>query len=129
MFTCGANLVVIICIRTHRPLQKPNNYFVISLAVADALVGLFVMSGMLVYTSFGLWPLSDSLCTVWIVSDFSSCTVSMIHLCLIAHDRHLALAKPLAYRHSNRKRTICTSIGATWVIGTGAWLPAILWFK
>ncbi|ELU02651.1 hypothetical protein CAPTEDRAFT_63914, partial [Capitella teleta] len=129
IFTCVANLVIIVCIRTHRPLQKQNNHFVISLAVADALVGLLVMSGMLVYTSYGLWPLSDSLCTVWIVSDYCSCTVSMIHLCLIAHDRYLALAKPLKYRHSHRRRTICINIGVTWVVGICVWMPSIIWFK
>lgn len=129
LFTFAANTVVILCIRIHRPLYKPNNYFVVSLAVADALVGLIVMSGMLVYTIYGLWPLSSALCTAWVVSDFGSCTISIIHLCLIAHDRYLALAKPLQYRHSKRKQIICINIVITWVVGLLAWMPAVIWFR
>jgi hypothetical protein len=91
--TFAANLVVVFCIVCYRPLQKPNNFYVASLAVVDAMVGLIVMTGMLVYNIYGWWPLSDAMCTTWIGIDFGCCTVSMLHLCLIAYDRHCALTK------------------------------------
>ncbi len=46
-----------------------------------------VMSGMMVYSLFGAWPLGAALCTVWQVFDFAMCSVSMLHLCIIAFDR------------------------------------------
>lgn len=128
IFTCVANIVVILCIYCHRPLRKPNNLYVISLAAVDAIVGLVVMSGMLVFTIYGLWPLSQTLCTIWTVTDFSCCTISMIHLCLIAHDRYLALATPMQYRQANRRRINLIYIAITWIVGFLSWMPAIVWY-
>ena len=125
-FTFTANVVVILCVYVDKRLRKPTNLYVVSLAVADAIVGVLVMNGMLVYTVYGLWPLSGVLCTVWISTDFSCCTVSMVHLSLIAHDRHQALSKPHIYKSSSRARQILTRIAAAWVVGVLAWLPGII---
>ena len=45
------------------------------------------MSGMMIYTMYEYWPLNSALCTIWQVFDFAMCSVSMLHLCLIAFDR------------------------------------------
>ena len=50
-------------------------------------VGFVVMSGMMIYTMYEYWPLNSALCTIWQVFDFAMCSVSMLHLCLIAFDR------------------------------------------
>ncbi len=34
------------------------------------------------------------MCTLWVVFDFCCCTISMLHLCLVAHDRYIALVCP-----------------------------------
>ena len=125
-FTCGANIVVILCVYCYRPLHKPNNYFVASLAVADAVVGVVVMSGMLLYNVYGLWPLSEELCTAWIGIDFSCCTVSMLHLCIIAQDRHNALTKPIEYRSRDRTIGVPAMIALAWVGGFILWVPAVI---
>ncbi|ELU10169.1 hypothetical protein CAPTEDRAFT_93140 [Capitella teleta] len=128
VITCSVNIIVIICVRRHRPLQKNyNNMYVVSLAMADFVVGLFVMPGMLVYTIYGYWPFSQTWCTLWIVPDSSCCTVSMIHLCLIAYDRCLALTQPLEYRQPNRQKTIIFHICAAWVIAFLTWMPAVIY--
>ncbi|ELU16683.1 hypothetical protein CAPTEDRAFT_97513 [Capitella teleta] len=127
--TFTANFVVVLCIYCYRPLQRPNNYYVASLAVADGVVGFLVMSGMLLVNIYGDWPLSDALCTAWIGLDFSCCTISMLHLCLIAQDRHCALTKPHEYRSRDRSKRITVMIALAWVLGLVAWIPAVIFFR
>ena len=53
-----------------------------------------VMFGMMIYTMHGYWPLNFALCTVLQVFDFGMCSVSILHLCLIAFDRLVPGVKP-----------------------------------
>ena len=99
--TCASNIVVMVCTRTYTPLRTISNMYVFSLAVADLVVGFIVMIGMLVFTLYGSWPIGHITCTIWIVLDFSCCTVSMMHLCLIALDRYEALTNPIEYRRKH----------------------------
>lgn len=128
IFTFAINMLVTLCVYFYKPLHRPNNYYVVSLAFVDAFVGLSVMSGMVIYMAFGYWPLSEAACTVWIVLDFSCCTISMLHLCLIAEDRYYAVAKPVSYRIQGRKKTIVL-IGFAWSAGFLVWIPAIVAFR
>ena len=103
--TCGSNIVVMICTRTYTRLKTVSNMYVFSLALADLVVGTLVMIGMLLYTLYGMWPIGHVTCTMWIVLDFSCCTVSMMHLCLIALDRYEALTNPIEYRQKHTTQT------------------------
>ena len=69
------------------------------------------------------------LCTIWVAFDFTCCTVSMLHLCLIAYDRYEAVVHPIEYKQ-NRTATnaLYRAIGA-WVVSFIAWLPAIVVFR
>lgn len=58
--TIGGNILVILAVSLEKKLQNATNYFLMSLAVADLLVGLLVMPIALVtilYSKFsmGLW--------------------------------------------------------------------------
>lgn len=51
--TVGGNLLVILAVSLEKKLQYATNYFLMSLAVADLLVGLFVMPVALLTIMFG----------------------------------------------------------------------------
>lgn len=51
--TIGGNILVILAISLEKRLQYATNYFLMSLAVADLLVGLFVMPTALLTIMFG----------------------------------------------------------------------------
>lgn len=53
--TIGGNILVIIAVSLERKLQNATNYFLMSLAVADLLVGLLVMPLALLSVLFSKW--------------------------------------------------------------------------
>jgi len=55
--TFGGNLLVIAAFRVDSQLQRVNNYFLLSLAVADFAIGAVSMPLFTVYLLLGRWPL------------------------------------------------------------------------
>ena len=128
--TCSCNVLVMILIAVSKPLRSTTNVYIFSLAAADFLVGSIVMGGMLIFSLHGHWPLGGVLCTAWIVSDFSCCTVSMLHLCIIAHDRYRAIIDPLSTHTKHVKKSdLMIKICLSWIVGIAVWLPAIIYFR
>ncbi len=129
LITSGGNVVVMICTRIDKRLRTVSSLYVFSLAVADAIVGFAVMGPMTVYTINGMWPLGIDFCTTWMVFDFCCCTVSMLHLCLIAHDRYVALVHPMEYKNNRTTKDALIRIALAWVVGALAWIPCIVFIR
>uniref|UniRef100_A0A8C4T547 G-protein coupled receptors family 1 profile domain-containing protein n=1 Tax=Erpetoichthys calabaricus TaxID=27687 RepID=A0A8C4T547_ERPCA len=90
--TVGGNILVILAISLERKLQNATNYFLMSLAVADLLVGVLVMPIALITVLYNTqWPLPLSLCPIWIFLDVLFSTASIMHLCAISLDRYIAI--------------------------------------
>jgi len=99
----GNSLVIaaVICFRRLRSVT--NNYFVVSLAVADLTVAVLVMPFAALFelrdTSASLASLTASLqfgwrfCYFWTSCDVTCCTASILHLCVVAVDRYLSVAE------------------------------------
>ena len=130
LVTIAVNVLVMMCVVTQTKLHTTLGMYTFSLAVADGLVGLGVMPGMNVYTIYGLWPLGQVLCTLWVCTDFVCCTVSMLHVLLFAHDRFRAICRPISYRNTCGKWNYAmTYIALAWVAGMSAWLPSVLYYR
>ncbi|CAD5113096.1 unnamed protein product [Dimorphilus gyrociliatus] len=129
LITVLANITVILCVIYDKKLRNASNVYVVSLAVADLIVGVFVMGGMNVFTIYGYWPLGNNLCTAWVALDFTCCTVSIFHLILVAYDRFLALNRPLQYKSlATIRRSTLMSVGS-WIVGLIVWLPPVITFR
>lgn len=83
-FTVIGNALVIMSVFTYRPLRNVQNMFLVSLAVADIAVALFVMPFNVAYNIMGRWLFGLTLCKMWLTSDVMSCTASILNLCAIA---------------------------------------------
>ena len=129
ILTCVANSIVIICCRKEKKLRTVSSLYIVSLAVADAIVGSTVMLGMLFYTCYGYWPLGFTICTIWMGFDYCACTVSMLHLILVAHDRYIALVHPLDYKTSRTFKDALKRLIVAWIIGILGWAPAIIAYQ
>ena len=100
--TIGGNILVILAVALEKRLQYATNYFLMSLAIADLLVGLFVMPIALLTIMFeAIWPLPLALCPAWLFLDVLFSTASIMHLCAISLDRYIAIKKPIQANQCN----------------------------
>ncbi|XP_006866799.1 PREDICTED: 5-hydroxytryptamine receptor 2B [Chrysochloris asiatica] len=122
--TVGGNILVILAISLEKKLQYATNYFLMSLAVADLLVGLFVMPIALLTIMFEpMWPLPLVLCPAWLFLDVLFSTASIMHLCAISVDRYIAIKKPIQANQYNSRATAFIKITVVWLISIGIAIP------
>ena len=114
IFTLLGNGLVVGAVLFFRRLRSVTNYFVVSLAVADLTVAVLVMPYSVIYEMTGRWTFSWIVCYFWISCDVMCCTSSILHLCVIAIDRYLAITEPLTYTGRMSRRRAALVIGAVW---------------
>ncbi|XP_054747277.1 dopamine receptor 2 [Anastrepha obliqua] len=129
--TIIGNTLVILAVITTRRLKTVTNCFVMSLAVADLLVGIFVMPPAVAVHLIGSWRLGWVLCDIWISLDVLLCTASILSLCAISVDRYLAVTQPLTYSRKRRsKRLAFCMILVVWVLALAITCPPMLgWYE
>uniref|UniRef100_A0A8C6NI47 G-protein coupled receptors family 1 profile domain-containing protein n=1 Tax=Nothobranchius furzeri TaxID=105023 RepID=A0A8C6NI47_NOTFU len=114
--TVVGNFLVVLSIAYFKQLQSPTNYFVMSLAVADCLVGLLVMPYSMMRTVEGCWYFGALFCKLHSSLDVMLCTASIFHLSCIAFDRYYAVCNPLVYSLKMSPNRVALLIAVCWVI-------------
>ncbi|XP_065208965.1 5-hydroxytryptamine receptor 2C [Planococcus citri] len=111
------NILVCLAVCLDRRLQNVTNYFLLSLAVADLLVSLFVMPLGAIQGFLGYWPLGLFWCNVYVSCDVLACSCSIMHMCCISLDRYLGIRNPLKTRHTySTKRIVSIKIAIVWIL-------------
>eukprot|EP00064_Thunnus_orientalis_P004609 superscaffoldBa00000423_g4621 len=122
--TIGGNILVILAVSLERKLQNATNYFLMSLAVADLLVGLLVMPIALITVLYNSgWPLPDFLCPIWLFLDVLFSTASIMHLCAISLDRYIAIKKPIQHIQYKSRAKAMVKIALVWLISICIAIP------
>lgn len=94
--------------------------FIVSLAIADLIVGMIVMPISTVYIFTVDWRFGVAVCQIWIGIDYTASTASILNLFILSLDRYWSVTSPLKYiRKRTKKRAV--------LMITGAWLLSSLW--
>ncbi|XP_077170392.1 5-hydroxytryptamine receptor 2A isoform X1 [Paroedura picta] len=122
--TIAGNILVILAVSLEKKLQNAMNYFLMSLAIADMLLGFLVMPVSMLTILYGYaWPLPRNLCAIWIYLDVLFSTASIMHLCAISLDRYIAIRNPIHHSRFNSRTKAFAKILAVWTISVGISMP------
>ncbi|XP_031565536.1 tyramine receptor 1-like [Actinia tenebrosa] len=116
---CGVgNALVCRTIFVTRRLHFPGYYFVASLAVADFLVGVFVLplslAYMMTFQMKGYWIFGEAVCDVWVLASMWFGCASILNLCAVTWDRYIAVTSPLLYVMRMSDRHVIRLIVGIW---------------
>ncbi|XP_006897026.1 PREDICTED: 5-hydroxytryptamine receptor 1B-like [Elephantulus edwardii] len=125
--TTLSNAFVIATVSRTRKLHTPANYLIASLAVTDLLVSILVMPISTMYTLTGRWTLGQVVCDLWLSSDITCCTASILHLCVIALDRYWAITDAVEYSAKRTPKRAAVMIVLVWVFSISISLPPFFW--
>ena len=96
--TIIGNMFVIVTLTKIDALKKmANNQVVISLAIADLLVGFLVMPCTIDSVLVGRWRFGPLWGKLNAFGNFCFCISSIMHLALLSVDRYIAISRPLGY--------------------------------
>ncbi|XP_032159115.1 5-hydroxytryptamine receptor 1D [Mustela erminea] len=125
--TALSNAFVLTTIFLTRKLHTPANYLIGSLAMTDLLVSILVMPISIAYTTTRTWSFGQILCDIWLSSDITCCTASILHLCVIALDRYWAITDALEYSKRRTAGRAAAMIATVWVISICISIPPLFW--
>ncbi|XP_042587943.1 trace amine-associated receptor 13c-like [Cyprinus carpio] len=113
-WTVFLNLLVIISISHFKKLHTPTNLIILSLAVADLLLGL-VMPIEAMRLIEMCWYFGDTFCGLYLIILTVLFSASLSNLVLIAVDRYVAVCHPLLYPQKITMTKTLTSICLSWI--------------
>ena len=104
--------------------ERPSNWLLITLSLADLLVGLLVTSLAAYQRSHDLqWELNHHMCVFWLLLDVLLNCVVVYTLLAVNIDRLVFIVYPIRYSRKMGKFVIITMIILTWVIAMCIVMP------
>ncbi|XP_019771021.1 orexin receptor type 2-like isoform X2 [Dendroctonus ponderosae] len=116
VFIVGLFGNVLVCVAVYRnhSMRTVTNYFIVNLALADALVILFCLPFSVVWDVTSTWWFGTAMCKFVLNMQNVSVTVSILTLTFISIDRWYAICYPLTFRSTTAKAK--TAICLIWII-------------
>lgn len=101
------NTAVIVVIFTDKYLVNHcQNMYLVSLALADALLCALVIPFSLSQELLGTWIFGQTYCNFFLALDVMLCTASIWSICVIGLDRYWSICRPLVNRKKRTAKTI-----------------------
>ncbi|CAG2208947.1 dopamine receptor 1-like [Mytilus edulis] len=125
------NILVCVAVFTDRRLKHLNNLLLVSLAIADLLVAILVMTFAVINDILDKWIFGATFCDIWISGDIMCSTASILNLCVISLDRYIHIRDPFRYENWMNWKKIAAMISAVWIMSCAiSFIPIHLeWHK
>lgn len=120
LLTVIMNLLVLYAVKREKSLHTVGNLYIVSLSLADLIVGTTVMPLNLVYLLEDEWKLGRAVCQFWLIMDYVASTASIFSLFILCLDRYRSVRQPLKYLKYRTR-------GKASVMIAGAWLLSMMW--
>lgn len=120
LVTVVMNLLVLYAVKKEKSLHTVGNLYIVSLSVADFIVGTTVMPLNLAYLLEDEWKLGRAVCQFWLIMDYVASTASIFSLFILCWDRYRSVRQPLKYMKYRTQ-------GKASMMISGAWLLSMMW--
>ncbi|KFQ31203.1 Histamine H1 receptor, partial [Mesitornis unicolor] len=127
LITVVMNMLVLCAVKTEKKLQTVGNLYVISLSIADLIVGAAVMPLNIVYLLGSVWTLGLPACLFWLSMDYVASTASIFSLFILCIDRYRSVQQPLKYLKYRTKMRASLIILGVWLLSFTWVIPILGW--
>lgn len=125
VMTLTANGAVIIMLAVKVKLRRCRNTYIMSLAVANFLIGL-TLPVSVIETVGEEWIFSDEACTYFLTIRFSLYYVTVLSIILITADRWWSVNFPFSYRIRRSKKMALSLVATVWILSFVVHIPSII---
>jgi len=112
VLTIAGNGFIIFLVCSKRQLRTETNAFVVSLAVADFFVGIVVPSTFFCEMASGCKGQLSWIGSLRLLFSYAS----VMNLCSLVLDRHIAVVKPFKYLTFMKRRRVIQMVSLSWAI-------------
>lgn len=127
LVTIVMNILVLCAVKTEKKLQTVGNLYIVSLSIADLIVGAAVMPLNIVYLLSPVWPLGLAACLFWLSMDYVASTASIFNLFILCMDRYRSVQQPLKYLKYRTKMRASFLILGVWLLSFTWVIPILGW--
>ncbi|XP_071845571.1 muscarinic acetylcholine receptor M2-like [Apostichopus japonicus] len=118
----ASNLLIIIAFSVEKRLRIYTNYYIISMAIADAMLGLTGMGLSLFQNILGYrWTFRYVSCNIVLTFSHTSLHVSVLMLVVISIDRWYAIYYPLKHLAQRSRKNAVRRNVIVWLVGFIFW--------
>ncbi|KAG8198604.1 hypothetical protein JTE90_026501 [Oedothorax gibbosus] len=130
LLTILGNTLVLLAVSFTPNLRSTTNIFIVNLAIADLLLGVFVLPfSAFIEMNAKQWIFGGTFCSVWAAVDVLCCSASIISLCVISVDRYVGVTRPLAYSNIVTHSRAVIACFCIWFLSTAISVGPILGWK
>ncbi|NXP69104.1 HRH1 protein, partial [Chloropsis cyanopogon] len=129
LVTIVMNILVLCAVKTEKKLQTVGNLYIVSLSIADLIVGAAVMPLNIVDLLSTEWPLGLEACLFWLSMDYVASTASIFNLFVLCMDRYRSVQQPLKYLKYRTKKRASLLILGVWLLSFIWVIPILGWHE